>query len=155
MAAIAAPGSLAEMVRLRSQFRDGKKALIDHFMGARATVPAAARLVRALTRHVDATLNTLWRQAQLADSAALAGVGGYGRGELFPYSDVEVLVLLPDDAGAAVRDQAGRFVTACWDIGLEIGPSVATVAECVADARADLTVQTAMLESRWLAGSKP
>src|SRR5574337_1162725 len=155
MAAIPAPGSIAEMVRLRAQYRDGKKALIDHFMGARATVPAATRLVRALTRHVDATLNTLWRQAQLADTAALAGVGGYGRGELFPYSDVDVLVLLPDGADAARRDQAGRFVTACWDIGLEIGPSVATVAECVSDARADLTVQTAMLESRWLAGSKP
>src|SRR5574340_906681 len=123
MAAIPAPGSIAEMVRLRSHYRDGKKALIDHFMGARATVPAATRLVRALTRHVDATLNTLWRQAQLADTAALAGVGGYGRGELFPRSDVDVLVLLPDDADAALRDQAGRFVTACWEIGLEIGPS--------------------------------
>ena len=66
-------------------------------------------------------------------------VGGYGRGELFPYSDVDVLVLLPstalaDDAarGAAIE----RFITACWDIGLEIGSSVRTVDECVADGAA-------------------
>jgi [protein-PII] uridylyltransferase len=91
--------------------------------------------------------------------AALVAVGGYGRGELFPYSDIDVLVLLPGEEAAAPMEEALRagiegFITACWDIGLEIGSSVRTVAECVAEARADVTVQTAMLESRYLCGQK-
>ena len=70
--------------------------------------------------------------------AALVAVGGYGRGELFPYSDVDVLVLLPDDrraeADAALKARSKRFITACWDIGLEIGSTVRTVDECVDEA---------------------
>ena len=84
--------------------------------------------------------------------AALVAVGGYGRGELFPYSDVDVLVLLPDgraDATTTPRDAAIEgFITACWDIGLEIGSSVRTRRRMRGEARADVTVQTALLESR-------
>src|SRR5204863_335804 len=82
-------------------------------------------------------------------------VGGYGRGELFPYSDVDVLVLLPSGAPGADEARgaaAGRFITACWDAGLEIGSSVRSVDECVAMALSDVTVQTALLESRFLCG---
>ena len=90
-------------------------------------------------------------------SAALLAVGGYGRGELFPYSDVDVLVLLPnghDGATDALRGTIEAFITACWDIGLEIGSSVRTIDECLLEARADVTVQTALLESRLLTGSR-
>ncbi|WP_395702423.1 [protein-PII] uridylyltransferase [Aquabacterium sp.] len=140
---------------LRARFRDGKKALIDHFLQSRASAPAATRLVKALTRHVDATLCDLWRSAAMPPGAALVAVGGYGRGELFPYSDIDVLVLLPSGATTdALRAAVEGFITACWDIGLEIGSSVRTVDECVAEAQADVTVQTALLESRVIAGSK-
>ncbi|MDT7835136.1 [protein-PII] uridylyltransferase [Aquabacterium sp. OR-4] len=150
-----------DLATLRTQFRDGKKALIAHFMQSRATAPAATHLIRSLARHVDATLATLWRDAGVADAlpdAALVAVGGYGRGDLLPYSDVDVLLLLPSgcDTGDSTRAKQAleAFITACWDIGLEIGSSVRSVAECVAEARRDVTVQTALLESRWLAGSK-
>ena len=77
-------------------------------------------------------------------SLALVAVGGYGRGELFPHSDVDLLVLLPgacsDDS--PLREQAAAFVTACWDIGLEIGHSVRTVEGCVEAARGDITVRS-------------
>ena len=156
-----APGLAAEPItvaELRTRFRDGKRALIEHFMQSRATSPAAARLTRALTRHVDATLAELWRHAGLPVSAVLVAVGGYGRGELFPYSDVDVLLLLPDAAAAAtdesLRHAIEAFVTACWDIGLEVGSSVRSVAECVSQAQADVTVQTALLESRPVCGNK-
>ena len=92
--------------------------------------------------------------------AALLAVGGYGRGELFPHSDIDVLVLLPGAgevdlaANDALRAAVGGFITACWDIGLEIGSSVRTVDECVVEARNDVTVQTAMIESRFLAGAR-
>ncbi|HSC63048.1 MAG TPA: [protein-PII] uridylyltransferase, partial [Caldimonas sp.] len=126
------------------------------FLASRPTARAALRLVRALANDVDDTLSALWRDVGMPDDAALVAVGGYGRGELFPYSDVDVLVLLPsapaDDAtrGAATE----RFITACWDAGLEIGSSVRTVDECVAMALSDVTVQTALLESRYLCGAR-
>ena len=147
-----------DLAALRSQFRDGKRALIDHFLSSRASAPAAARLVKALTRHVDAMLATLWAQSGLPASAALVAVGGYGRAELLPYSDVDVLVLLPDGAdthnGSALKAQLEAFITACWDIGLEVGSSVRNVDDCVTEARADVTVQTALLESRLILGAK-
>jgi [protein-PII] uridylyltransferase len=146
------PGSVAS---LRARFRDGKAALIEHFRSSRPTTTAATRLLRALTRHVDATLTDLWDHAGMPPGTALVAVGGYGRGELFPYSDVDVLVLLPPGQAAdALRAAIEGFITACWDIGLEIGSSVRTVEECVVEARRDVTVQTALLESRWVCGTR-
>jgi [protein-PII] uridylyltransferase len=151
--AAAAP-TLAE---LRAQFREGKAALIEHFDASRPTAPAATRLIRALCRHVDQTLLQLWEHAAMPAGTALLAVGGYGRGELFPHSDVDVLVLLPPmpvSASEQLKASIEAFITACWDIGLEIGSSVRTVGECVAMAKADVTVQTALLESRYLCGSR-
>ncbi len=140
---------------LRKRFTEGKQSLIERFRAARATAPAASALVRALARHADSTLAELWQLAGMPAEAALLAVGGYGRAELFPYSDVDVLLLLPQDgADAALRPAIEAFVTACWDIGLEIGSSVRTVAECVAEAQRDVTVQTALLEARPLCGSR-
>ena len=143
---------------LRDRYRSGKQALLDHFMQSRATAPAAARLTRALTRHVDAVLAELWRLAAMPASTALVAVGGYGRGELFPYSDIDVLLLLPE--GASVDDDPSlqaaveAFVAGGFDVGLDIGWSVRTVGECVAEGLRDITVQTAQLESRLLQGAR-
>ena len=145
------------MAELRARFREGKASLLDHFRAARTTAPAALRLIRALSKHVDRTLLTLWEHAAMPTGAALLAVGGFGRGELFPHSDVDVLVLLPPaHAGGsdALKTSIEAFITACWDIGLEIGSSVRTVAECIALAESDVTVQTALLESRYLCGSR-
>ncbi|HEU4459727.1 MAG TPA: [protein-PII] uridylyltransferase [Methylibium sp.] len=142
---------------LRARLRDGKAALIERFRANRPTAPAAMQLIRGLARHVDATLLHLWQHALMPKGAALLAVGGYGRGELFPHSDVDVLVLLPASPGGdndASRSSIGGFITACWDIGLEIGSSVRTVEECVAEAERDVTVQTALLEARFLCGSR-
>jgi len=146
-----APGSL---VLLRARFRDGKAALLAAFQGARPTAQAATDLTRSLARHVDATLAALWTACGMPPGAALVAVGGYGRGELFPYSDVDVLTLLPDEPADGLGDAVERFVAACWDLGLEIGSSVRSSAECVAESTRDVTVQTALLESRCICGSK-
>ena len=147
----------------RQRFRDGKAALLQHFAEARATTLAATRLTKALTKHVDSHLTELWERANLPPGAALVAVGGYGRAELFPYSDVDVLLLLPpgtllDDDGDAPTAQLRAAIEglwqSCWDIGLELGSSVRTVDQCVALARSDVTVQTAMLEARFLCGSR-
>ncbi len=146
-----APGSLAA---LRAHFRDGKSALLARFKDARPTAQAAADLTRSLARHVDATLAALWTECGMPPDATLVAVGGYGRGELFPYSDVDVLTLLPGEQTEGLREAVGRFVTACWDIGLEVGSSVRSSAECLAESARDVTVQTALLESRCVCGSK-
>lgn len=149
-------GDIAE---LRRQLKHGKQALIGGFLQGRPSVMAAKTLMRQLARHVDAMLQTLWANAGMPEGACLAAVGGYGRGELFPYSDVDVLVLLPDGVEAhqpgAVKTSIEHFITDCWDIGLEIGSSVRTLGECVQEAAGDVTVQTAMLEARPLAGARP
>ncbi|MDY0745322.1 [protein-PII] uridylyltransferase [Paucibacter sp. R3-3] len=149
----------AELGARRQHFKTGKQELIDAFRAARPTVTAAATLLRKLARHVDGTLAGLWECAGLPAEASLVAVGGYGRGELFPYSDIDVLVLLPDGAEAHMDGplKAGieSFITACWDIGLEIGSSVRTLGECQSEAAGDVTIQTALLESRLLAGAKP
>ncbi|NUZ05046.1 [protein-PII] uridylyltransferase [Piscinibacter koreensis] len=141
---------------LRAAFRDGKAALVERFRSAAPSSRAANALIRGLAAHVDETLCALWERSAMPEGAALLAVGGYGRGELFPHSDVDVLVLMPDDApDDAASQSVGPFITACWDLGLEIGSSVRTVDECVAMARDDITVQTALLEARLLCGSVP
>jgi [protein-PII] uridylyltransferase len=158
----------AALQTLRQRFRSGKAQLLASFAEARPTAPAAQRLLKALARHVDETLSALCEHAQLPSSITLVAVGGYGRGELFPYSDVDVLLLLPPGqhlpSSAAKTDQniqipaatstLERFVTACWDVGLEIGSSVRNLDECMAEAERDVTVQTALLESRFVWGSR-
>jgi len=136
---------------LRTRYREGKAALIAQFMQERPSTRSARRLLKGLARHVDQTLQDLLAALPVPEGLALVAVGGYGRGELFPHSDVDVLVLLPQ---AASTDGVADFITACWDTGLEIGSSVRTVEECVAEAERDVTVQTALLESRLVAGKR-
>ena len=86
---------------------------------------------------------------------ALVATGGYGRGELFPSSDVDVLVLLSGEPAAAERERIEQLIGMFWDIGLEIGHSVRTVDACVESARSDITIETSLLEARLLAGNAP
>ena len=109
-------------------------------------------LVHARAAVIDEQLNKLWRHALDDSGAALIAVGGYGRGELHPYSDVDVMVLLPDELPPGAEDALSAFITALWDIGLEIGHSVRTIAQCLEEAKADLTVATTLMEARLLAG---
>jgi [protein-PII] uridylyltransferase len=151
-----APGAAtATLPELRTRFRDGKAALLGHFAASRGTATSATQLLRALARHVDAILAAVWVHAAMPSHAALVAVGGYGRAELFPYSDVDVMVLLRDNTHLDDNGRGAieRFVTACWDCGLEIGSSVRTVDECLKEAARDLTIQTALMEARCVYGA--
>jgi len=111
-------------------------------------------LVRDRARLIDALLVRAWR-LHLGESArdlALVAVGGYGRGELHPCSDIDIMVLLPDPHDRAWQESASAFLTFLWDIGLEVGHSVRTVADCAREAAADITVVTTLMESRLLDG---
>ncbi|WP_026637886.1 [protein-PII] uridylyltransferase [Bordetella petrii] len=111
-------------------------------------------LLSELRRVVDHTLRELLKLHPLPAGATLAAVGGYGRGELYPHSDVDLLILLPHRPGPEDARAIESLVAALWDLGLEPGHSVRTLADCEQEAQADITVETALLESRWLAGSR-
>jgi [protein-PII] uridylyltransferase len=110
-------------------------------------------LLTGLRRVTDQALRELVGLCPLPAGAVLAAVGGYGRGELYPHSDVDLLILLPRPPAAADESAVETLVAALWDLGLEPGHSVRTVEDCEREAQADITVETALLESRWLAGN--
>ncbi|MGH8352977.1 MAG: [protein-PII] uridylyltransferase [Pseudomonas sp.] len=112
------------------------------------------RLVEDRAWFVDHILRAAWERFDWSADAAIAllAVGGYGRGELHPYSDIDLLILLDNADHETFREPIERFLTLLWDIGLEVGQSVRSVDECAEEARADLTVITNLMESRTIAG---
>ncbi|HEX4051529.1 MAG TPA: [protein-PII] uridylyltransferase [Steroidobacteraceae bacterium] len=153
------PGRLANCVS-REQCRDLCRELLQQAqreLAARFTEDEPVEgLVHGRARFIDVLLCELWREqldAQLAAGLCLVAVGGYGRGELHPCSDVDILVLVPAPLSEAARASIERLVSFLWDIGLEVGNSVRTVAECAEESAADVGVMTTLMESRRLAGS--
>jgi [protein-PII] uridylyltransferase len=148
---------MTDLQALRSHYRTQKTALLQSLASSGASTRGVRATLGKLSDLADATLKTLWRKAGFAGPFALAAVGGYGRGELFPYSDVDVLVLLPDDQSpdqdAELKARIEGFIGSCWDAGLEIGSSVRTVSECLSEAARDVTVQTSLIESRLITGN--
>lgn len=116
------------------------------------TQDARALLVERC-RQVDAVLKKLWDSFDFPASMSLAAVGGYGRGELYPASDIDLLILLSQEANSVVQDKLERLIGSFWDIGLEIGHSVRTIQDCLNEAAGDITVQTSLLEARLLTGN--
>ena len=149
---------VSDLGELRTRYREKKSELLARLKGGGPSARSVRSALRNLSRITDQTLRELWSRADLGAGFALVAVGGYGRGELFPHSDVDVLVLLPDgaapDVDEALKRQLESFIGSCWDLGLEIGSSVRTIAECVDEAQRDVTVQTSVLECRLLCGSK-
>lgn len=151
---------LAQLHALRDAYRQDKAALLAALRAPGASTRGVRSLLHRLSSLTDGLLCRLWDRAQLPEGMALVAVGGYGRAQLFPYSDVDVLLLLPDGmsvaaghAGAAPSTPIETFIGSCWDAGLEVGSSVRSVAECLSEAAADVTVQTSLLEARLLCGN--
>ena len=113
------------------------------------------RLLALRARAVDHLLKSAWTRC-IPDDAPLAlfAVGGYGRGEMFPHSDIDLLVLAEPDAQQACHDALARLFAMLWDAGLRASHAVRSPAQCTEAAAADLTVLTAMLEARPLAADE-
>ena len=111
-------------------------------------------LVHERARVIDALVTHAWRRffTTPESGSALVAVGGYGRGELHPASDIDLLILIAPDSHDLYREAIEQFLTFMWDLGLEIGHSVRTVEECIENADQDITVITNLMESRLLAG---
>jgi [protein-PII] uridylyltransferase len=118
---------MTDLALVREQYREGKNALFASLANSRASTRGIRSLLQKLARHTDATLKLLWQRADFPATACLVAVGGFGRQELFPHSDVDVLLLLADDANVdgdpALKAKVESFISNCWDSGLEIGSS--------------------------------
>jgi len=134
----------------REILQQGQKRLDEAF----STTPIR-QLVAARATLVDGVLIAAWRFFGLdsESNSALVAVGGYGRGELHPSSDVDLMILSADKPCRATCDKLEKFIAFLWDIGLEIGHSVRTLDECVTLARDDITIATNIMEARTLFGS--
>ena len=111
-------------------------------------------LVSARSNTVDLVILASWRQfgKAIAEQTDLVAVGGYGRGELHPHSDIDLLLLLQTPHPAGADEAISQFLTFLWDIGLEVGHSVRSLEDCEQQARDDVTVVTTLMETRLLAG---
>lgn len=114
------------------------------------------QLVTGRALFVDALLCRLWELFGLdqENDLALCAVGGYGRGHLQPYSDIDLLIVSKRTLSPDVQDTISRFITLLWDIKLDIGQSVRTIKETVKLAREDISIATNLVESRLLCGSE-
>ncbi|RMX06536.1 [protein-PII] uridylyltransferase [Corticibacter populi] len=151
-----APGE--PLAALRSQYQQQKQAVVAELLQPGHQRRRIHTLLHTLAQHADDMLRLLWQRAGLPGELALLGVGGFGRDTLFPASDVDVLLLTPAgqpiDGDDPLKQCIEGFVSSCWDVGLEIGFSLRSIDEALADAQEDITVQTAMLESRWICGDR-
>ena len=114
-------------------------------------------LVRDRAKLVDMALRAAWvnHAGKFAGDLALVAVGGYGRGELHPSSDIDIMVLLPKSDSADWQPDIERFLTFLWDIGLEVGHSVRSIDDCQRESLADISVATTLFEARLLFGPEP
>ena len=148
---------MTDLSALRDKYRQEKQTLWSHIAKSTANGRGLKPTLGRLAKLADKLLVQLWRNAGFEQGEALIAVGGYGRGELFPSSDVDVLVLLPDNVIAeespVLKAKLEAFIGSCWDSGLEIGSSVRTLKDCIDESEKDITVKTSLLESRLLAGS--
>ncbi|NND00728.1 MAG: [protein-PII] uridylyltransferase [Gammaproteobacteria bacterium] len=118
---------------------------------------SSAELIEKYTWMIDQLVIIAWHQhsRDLPESVAieLVAVGGYGRGELHPYSDVDLLILLQENDYDKAQQYIETYLRFLWDIGLEIGHSMRSIKDCLKEARLDITIMTNLLEARHLAGN--
>lgn len=103
---------------------------------------------------IDQLINFAWQKHIESDQLCLVAVGGYGRNELLPSSDIDLMVLHKPRLKKEVEQQLQSFLTFLWDFGLEVGHSVRTVRECKTEAKNDITVITNIMESRFICGNE-
>ncbi|MDO9214496.1 MAG: [protein-PII] uridylyltransferase [Methylococcales bacterium] len=116
---------------------------------------SVGKLLKEKSAFIDTILSCCWQHflGDYAPRLSLCAVGGYGRQELFPYSDIDIIVLLDSNNTAVYQEPLANFFTFLWDIGLKPGQSVRTIAQCVSEALDDQTIMTSLMESRLIYGN--
>ncbi|WP_112122777.1 bifunctional uridylyltransferase/uridylyl-removing protein GlnD [Haemophilus influenzae] len=105
----------------------------------------------------DALLIQLWQEIGLSEQQgiSLIAVGGYGRREMFPLSDLDFLILVEQTPSPEIEEKITQFIQFLWDCGFEVGNSVRTLAQCESEGKQDITIATNLLEARFLTGNRP
>ncbi len=134
---------------IRDSLRIARHALQEEYLAH----PHPARYLRTHSKVVDEHLRQVWRLLKLPADLALVAVGGFGRAELYPKSDIDLLILLPQQPDKALEQRLQTLVSTLWDLGLEIGHSTRTVGDCMSES-SDVTVQTNLLEARHITGNR-
>jgi len=144
-------------IALTHTYRKDKAALLAQAISKPDTARSVHQLLHQLCVMTDNSIKQIWQDTGFDKQLCLVAVGGYGRGALYPYSDIDVLLLMPSGVSAeenpVLKSQIENFISACWDNGLEIGSSVRNLEECIQESRADITVQTSLLEARRIVGN--
>jgi [protein-PII] uridylyltransferase len=136
-----------DIAALRTSLRVDRSSLEQSFQQH----AKAASLLSSHSRLIDKYLHLVWQQLDMPGQIALVAVGGYGRGELYPRSDIDLLILLYAEPDEALQQKLQALISLLWDIGLEVGHSIRTIAQCIKES-SDITVQTNLLEARLLDG---
>ena len=135
---------------LRDRLQHGQLHLKQQFEEDKDIV----QLVKQRAIYVDEAIQSLWvKNVDIRQPISLLAVGGYGRGELHPYSDVDLLLLIDESLSKQELESISIFISKLWDVGLEIGHSVRTLKQCRELAQHDITIATNLLETRLLSGS--
>lgn len=146
--ALSSTGSALSL--FRSTLKSGKQALYQRLDSGEPV----ENLVYDYASLVDQLLQRAWQRVfKHTRDAALIAVGGYGRGELHPGSDIDLLLLFEEGTIDLHKEDIESFLTFLWDIGMEVGQSVRTISDCVREATQDITVATNLMEARLLEGS--
>jgi len=136
------------IAQIRDSLRADRLALQQEYEKS----PQPSRLLRAHSKLIDHYLTQIWLQHDMPVGSCLVAVGGYGRGELFPKSDIDLLILLAEPADRTLEIRLQDLIGCLWDVGLEIGHSIRTIGDCMAES-SDVTVQTNLLEARRITGN--
>jgi [protein-PII] uridylyltransferase len=145
--------STADISARRTALVEFRRELGERFRRTRRS----ASCIRALSARIDRELRQLWTETMVAvrgEQACLIATGGYGRRQLFPGSDIDVLVLCPDVRQPALDAAVRAFLAAAWDLGLELAQAVRTLPGLVEFAAQDLSGFTALLDARVLIGDR-
>lgn len=113
-----------------------------------------ARYLACHTRLLESVIDERAKSLSLPLGVALLAAGGFGRAEVFPFSDIDLLVLIPEDLPENDAERVSSFLTSLWDLGLSVGASVRTAREILADCTQDIALSTNFLEARFLYGNK-
>ena len=136
-----------------SIFRNALSAAQNHFNNRFHEGEEVHTLVNESARFADLILHYAWNQFEWDKDISLIAVGGYGRGELHPHSDIDLLILMRRDRPQKYRQNIEQFLTFLWDIQLKIGHSVRSLSQCVDEAKGDITIATNLMETRLVCGN--
>ncbi len=143
--------TVSPAIAIRNRLNEQKAQALEAYRASRGRPDT---LLITLRKQADQAMRDLVASFPLPGGSSLCAIGGYGRGELYPYSDIDLLILLAHPPQEDEKPMLERFVSALWDLGLDIGHSVRTIDDCLSESAGDITIETALLELRYILGNR-